>query len=72
MCAARRGILGAPGEPMVNFGEPDTTATRIHDATAQACKEVKDGGFIGVYVYPEPLHAKRMSALVKALNACTE
>ena len=56
----------------VNFGEPDTTATRIHDATAQACKEVKDGGFIGVYVYPEPLRAKRMSALVKALNACTE
>ena len=30
-----------------------------------------DGGYLGVYVYPESLRGDRMSAMVKALNACT-
>ena len=62
---------GEPGDPMVNFGEPTTSSTRIRDATLRACARVKDGGFFGVYVYPESLRGERMSALVKALNACT-
>jgi hypothetical protein len=62
---------GGIGDPMLNFGEPTTGATRIHDATRRACGEVADGGFIGVYVYPEPLRGARMSALVRALNECT-
>lgn len=63
---------GEPGEPMVNFGEPTTSSTRIRDATLRACARVKDGSFFGVYVYPESLRGERMSALVKALNACTD
>ena len=62
---------GEPGEPMVNFGEPTTSATRIRDVTARACGQVEDGGYFGVYVYPESLRGERMSAMVKALNACT-
>ena len=69
----RRGddAAGEPGEPMVNFGEPTTGADRIRSATARACGQVSDGGYFGVYVYPESLRGERMSALVKALNACT-
>lgn len=63
---------GEPGEPMVNFGEPTTGTTRIRDATLRACGQVNDGGFFGVYIYPEPLRGGRMSALVEALNRCTE
>jgi hypothetical protein len=62
---------GAPGDPMVNFGEPTTGATRIRDATARACAEVADGGYLGVYVYPESLRGDRMSAMVRALDQCT-
>ncbi|HEU5058710.1 MAG TPA: hypothetical protein VFU21_19390 [Kofleriaceae bacterium] len=63
---------GEPGEPMVNFGEPTTSASEIRDATLRACRQVEDGGFFGVYVYPESLRGDRMSALVRALNDCTE
>ena len=63
---------GEPGEPMVNFGEPTTGTTRIRDATLRACGQVADGGYFGVYIYPEPLRGDRMSALVHALNDCTE
>ena len=62
---------GTPGDPMVNFGEPTTGATKIRDATARACAEVADGGYLGVYVYPESLRGDRMSAMVRALNQCT-
>ena len=62
---------GEPGEPMVNFGEPTTGASTIRDATLRACAEVEDGGFFGVYIYPESLRGERMSALVRALNDCT-
>ena len=63
---------GEPGEPMVNFGEPTTSASEIGDATRRACGQVEDGGFFGVYVYPESLRGERMSAMVRALNDCTE
>jgi len=63
---------GEPGEPMVNFGEPSTGTTKIRDATLRACGQVADGGYLGVYIYPEPLRSDRMSALVHALNDCTE
>lgn len=63
---------GAPGEPMVNFGEPATSAATIAKATQRACDEVADGGYLGVYVYPESLRSARMSAMVAALNACTD
>lgn len=63
---------GSPGEPMVHLGEAATTATKIGQASAKACAEVEDGGYIGVYVYPESLRGERMSALVSALNDCTE
>jgi len=62
---------GEPGEPMIHLGEASTGAARIRDATRRACAEVKDGGFLGVYLYPESLRGDRMSAMVKALNACT-
>ncbi|HEY0137692.1 MAG TPA: hypothetical protein VGB85_26585 [Nannocystis sp.] len=62
---------GAPGEPMVNFGEPSTGAATIAKATQRSCDEVEDGGYLGVYVYPESLRAARMSAMVEALNTCT-
>ena len=62
---------GKPGQPMLNFGEASTGASRIHDATLRACKEVADGGFVGVYIYPEPLRGGRLGALVRAMNACT-
>jgi len=62
---------GEPGEPMVNFGEPTTGADRIRSATARACGQVSDGGYFGVYVYPEPLRGERLSALVKGLSDCT-
>lgn len=60
-----------PGDPMVNFGEPTTTAAQIQSATRDVCATVADGGYLGVYVYPESLRGDRMSAMVKALNACT-
>jgi hypothetical protein len=63
---------GAPGEPMVNFGEPTTSATTIGNVTTNVCAEVDDGGYFGVYVYPESLRAARMSAMVEALNDCTK
>lgn len=62
---------GRPGDPMINLGEAATGAGKIGQASAQACAEVDDGGFIGVYVYPESLRGARMSALVEALNDCT-
>jgi hypothetical protein len=30
---------------------------------------VADGGYLGIYVYPESLRTERMSAFVKAMNA---
>lgn len=62
---------GAPGEPMVHLGEAATTSAMISTATKRACNEVGDGGYLGVYVYPESLRTARMSAMVEALNACT-
>ncbi|MEJ7733500.1 MAG: hypothetical protein WKG00_30430 [Polyangiaceae bacterium] len=62
---------GKPGEPMVNFGEPSTSASVIGDVTAEVCATVGDGGYFGVYVYPESLRGGRMSAMVEALNGCT-
>lgn len=62
---------GAPGDPMINFGEPTTSATTIASATAKSCAEVADGHNLGVYVYPESLRTARMGALVKAVNSCT-
>ncbi len=62
---------GAPGEPMINLGEKATTAAAIGKATQRACDEVADGGYLGVYVYPESLRDARMSAMVQALNDCT-
>ena len=62
---------GTPGQPMVNFGEPTTGASTIHDVTADVCAKVGTTGWFGVYVYPEPLRGARMSAMVEALNACT-
>lgn len=62
----------APGEPMINFGEPTTSAGEIRNATTRACAEVDDGGYLGIYVYPESLRGDRMSAMVEALNDCTE
>jgi hypothetical protein len=62
---------GKPGEPMVNFGEPTTSATTVENITKDVCATVADGGYLGVYVYPESLRGERMSAMVKALNACT-
>lgn len=63
---------GTPGQPMVNFGEAATSASTISTVTKNVCKEVADGGYFGVYVYPEPLRADRMSAMVAALNQCTD
>jgi hypothetical protein len=63
---------GAPGDPMIHLGEAATTATQINKASARACNEVADGGYLGVYVYPESLRDARMSALVEALNDCTK
>jgi hypothetical protein len=63
---------GEPGDPMIHLGEASTSATRIADATRRACAEVEDGGFLGVYLYPESLRDSRMSAMVRELNACTE
>ena len=62
---------GGKGDPMINLGEAATTAAKIGEASAKACAEVADGGYLGVYVYPEALRGARMSALVEALNACT-
>lgn len=62
---------GAPGHPMIHLGEPSTDAARIGDATRRACQEVGDGGYLGIYVYPASLRGDRMSAMVRALNACT-
>ncbi|NUP10204.1 MAG: hypothetical protein HOW73_29490 [Polyangiaceae bacterium] len=63
---------GKPGEPMINFGEPTTTATQIQNIAKDVCATVEDGGYLGVYVYPESLRGDRMSAMVKGLNACTK
>lgn len=63
---------GKPGEPMVHFGEATTSATTIRNVTADVCSDVADGGYLGVYVYPESLRGGRMSAMVEALNSCTE
>lgn len=63
---------GKPGEPMINLGEPVTDASEITAATKRACDEVGDGGWLGVYVYPESLRGDRMSALVNALDHCTD
>lgn len=63
---------GKVGDPMINLGEPTTGATTIHDKALKSCKEVVDGEYLGIYVYPEPLRDARMSALVRAMNECTE
>lgn len=64
---------GKPGgAPMLNFGEPATSTTTIAASTAKACKQVKDGGFLGVYIYPTALKGARLTAVVNALNACTK
>ncbi len=62
---------GKPGSPMINVGEAATTAAQIKAATAQACAEVGDQGWFGLYVYPQTLDGDRLAALVSALNACT-
>ena len=41
------------GAPMINVGEAATTAAQIKTATAQACAEVGDQGWFGLYVYPQ-------------------
>jgi hypothetical protein len=63
---------GEPGAPMVNFGEATTTASQITTATNRACAEVPGQDWFGVYVYPQTLDGDRLSALVKALNSCTQ
>ena len=63
---------GEPGAPMVNFGEPSTSASQISASTARACSQVPDKDWFGVYVYPQTLDGDRLSAMVKALNACTK
>lgn len=63
---------GSPGDPMIHLGEASTTATTIKNASLKSCNEVADGGYLGVYVYPESLRDARMSALVEALNTCTK
>ena len=63
---------GEPGAPMLNFGEPSTTASQISTSTTRACNEVPDQDWLGVYVYPQTLDGARLSALVSALNACTK
>jgi hypothetical protein len=60
-----------PGSPMLSFGEAATTAADIKAATAQACSQVGNNGFLGVYIYPTSLDGDRLTALVQALNACT-
>jgi hypothetical protein len=62
---------GEPGAPMVNFGESATTAAMISTSTARTCAEVPDKDWWGLYVYPTTLDGPRMTAMVKALNACT-
>jgi hypothetical protein len=62
---------GTPGSPMVHFGEATTTASMITTTTAKTCALVPDKGWWGLYVYPTSLEGARMSAMVKALNACT-
>jgi len=63
---------GEPGAPMVNFGEPSTSASQISASTARACAEVPDQDWFGVYVYPQTLDGSRLTAMVNALNACTK
>ena len=63
---------GEPGAPMVNFGEPTTTAAQIATSTARACGEVPDKDWLGVYIYPQTLDGARLAAMVKALDTCTE
>ncbi|MEO8844704.1 MAG: hypothetical protein ABI591_19270 [Kofleriaceae bacterium] len=63
---------GTPGDPMVNFGETATSTTTITSVTKQVCGLLPAGGYLGVYVYPEPLTGDRMSAMVAGLNACTK
>lgn len=62
---------GTPGQPLVNFGEPTTSAATIRQSTRRTCNKVQDGGYLGVYVYPESLRGGRMSAMVEELNDCT-
>jgi len=62
---------GTPGYPMINVGEPATSANTIYRAALRACRQVADGGYLGVYIYPESLRDDRMSALVRALDECT-
>ncbi|HEY0254563.1 MAG TPA: hypothetical protein VGC41_23710 [Kofleriaceae bacterium] len=63
---------GTPGDPMVNFGEPTTSAATITNVTKTVCGLLASGGYFGVYIYPEPLEGARLSAMVAALNACTK
>ena len=64
---------GKPGgAPMLNFGEAATTSPRIYEATLRACKQVKSGEYLGVYVYPKSLDGTRLTAFVDAMNACTK
>ncbi|HZF49999.1 MAG TPA: hypothetical protein VE093_15170 [Polyangiaceae bacterium] len=44
----------------------------LGQATLRSCNEVADGGYLGIYVYPESLRTERMSAFVKAMNDCTK
>ncbi len=62
---------GEPGAPMVNFGEAATDAATISSVTQETCAEVADKKWWGLYVYPTTLDGARMTAMVKALNACT-
>jgi hypothetical protein len=63
---------GTPGDPMVNFGETATSTTTITNVTKQVCDLLPAGGYLGVYVYPEPLTGGRMNAMVAGLDACTK
>ena len=59
------------GAPMVNVGIERTTTSNIHDSVLRACRQVHDGGHVGIYVYPTPLDGARARAVVDALNECT-
>lgn len=63
---------GEPGAPMINLGEPQTTASQIAAATAQACGQVPTNDWLGIYVYPQTLDGARLAAMVGAINACTK
>ncbi|MBM4375701.1 MAG: hypothetical protein FJ095_11500 [Deltaproteobacteria bacterium] len=64
---------GKPGgAPMVNFGEAATSTATIGSITKKECGQVKDGEYLGVYIYPTSMTEGRLTAFVNAMNACTK